>query len=274
MRNHSRTHSSRRWPRAGRGTYRQDDDNKISHPVARQCGVRGFFCPVHTTSDVHTRDTREKLAPSRSATARQVLCCPRAGTRWRTFRTQRYSKATSNPRPRHQRRPRHPPPLRLPPQRRRASSSPHHSHLPLSPSPFPRPAPGLHRIESREPGCGHHFVCLRVARTAPARTGDTSDRTPALPSCPCADQASNFKFAAPIDVSTSRSSNTYAGPTGAAPPGTSCKPKLRPLAILARHPPHSSSPADRAQASSLTPPSHPASPPIPLVSPSRGPRPP
>ena len=29
---------------------------------------------------------------------RKVLCCPRAGTRWRTFRTQRYSKE-SNPYP-------------------------------------------------------------------------------------------------------------------------------------------------------------------------------
>jgi hypothetical protein len=38
------------------------------------------------------------------------------------------------------------------------------------------------------------------ARAAPARAGNTSDRTPALPSCPRADQASSFEFtAAPIN---------------------------------------------------------------------------
>jgi len=66
------------------------------------------------------------------------------------------------------------------------------------------------------------------ARAAPARTGYISP-TAALPSCPCADQASIFIFtAAPKDASTSRSSTEYASPLRAAPPGTLCKPKLRP----------------------------------------------
>ena len=60
-------------------------------------------CPLPCLPCLYTTCAKELLRPTVGLLClcqglwirtRQVLCCPRAGTRWRTFRTQRYSKVS------------------------------------------------------------------------------------------------------------------------------------------------------------------------------------
>jgi len=54
-------------------------------------GPEGCFVPLR--AGTRWRTFRTQRYSKVLTTTRKVLCCPRAGTRWRTFRTQRYSKA-------------------------------------------------------------------------------------------------------------------------------------------------------------------------------------
>ena len=65
-------------------------------------------CPLPCLPCLYTPCTKELLRPTVGLLClrqglwirtRKVLCCPRAGTRWRTFCTQRYSKGSLNPHP-------------------------------------------------------------------------------------------------------------------------------------------------------------------------------
>ena len=78
-------------------------NNKIARPgsVPPSVAVSPRICYLPCLPCLYTPCTKELLRPTVGLLClrqglwirtRKVLCCPRAGTRWRTFRTQRYSK--------------------------------------------------------------------------------------------------------------------------------------------------------------------------------------
>ena len=80
-------------------------NNKIARPgsVPPSVAVSPRICYLPCLPCLYTPCTKELLRPTVGLLClrqglwirtRKVLCCPRAGTRWRTFRTQRYSKGT------------------------------------------------------------------------------------------------------------------------------------------------------------------------------------
>jgi hypothetical protein len=78
-------------------------NNKIARPgsVPPSVAVSPRICYLRCLPCLYTHCTKELLRPTVGLLClrqglwirtRKVLCCPRAGTRWRTFCTQRYSK--------------------------------------------------------------------------------------------------------------------------------------------------------------------------------------